>query len=178
LARGGSVQFTEWSIRPHEEPRSIAVGDLNGDSLPDLAIANRLSGTISIFAGRGDGTFLAPVGFSASLNPHAIVTADFNGDQLLDLAVANTGTNSVTLFRNDGAIGGVPRFSSLPDIPAGQGSTALTVVRPQSGRTAGSGGGRYLQPMGSASSWRTVPSVLKGPGSIRLGSSPFEIQQC
>ena len=110
-----------------EEPRSIAVGDLNGDSLPDLAIANRLSGTISIFAGRGDGTFLAPVGFNASLNPHAIVTGDFNGDQLLDLAVANTGTNSVTLFRNDGAVGGVPRFSSLPDIPAGQGSTALTV---------------------------------------------------
>lgn len=128
LGAGGGNFNAPITYQTDEEPRSIAVGDLNADGLPDLAIANRLSGTISIFASRGDGTFLTPVSFSASLNPHAIVAGDFNNDQRLDLAVANTGTNSVTIFRNEGVSGGAPSFRSLPDIPAGQGSTALTAT--------------------------------------------------
>lgn len=128
LGTGGGAFSSPIVYQTDEEPRSIAVGDLNSDTFPDLAIANRLSSTISIFAGRGDGTFVTPVSLQSSPSPHAITIADFNRDQLPDLAVANTGTNSVTLFRNEGALNGVPRFSSLPDIPAGQGSTALTVV--------------------------------------------------
>lgn len=114
------------------EPRSIVAADLNNDTFPDLAIANRMSNTISVFGGRGDGTFLPRVDFNAGLNPHAIVAADFNGDQLRDLAVANTGTNSVTIFQNTwqntGGAGGGASFVSLPDIPAGLGSTALTAT--------------------------------------------------
>lgn len=38
-------------------PVSIAIGDLNADRAPDLAITNELGGTVSVFPNRGDGTF-------------------------------------------------------------------------------------------------------------------------
>ena len=40
-------------------PSSVAVGDFNGDGIPDLAVANLpyASGTVSILLGKGDSTF-------------------------------------------------------------------------------------------------------------------------
>src|SRR5437879_4321271 len=36
---------------------SVAVGDFNGDGIPDLAVANTVSnGTVSVLLGKGDGT--------------------------------------------------------------------------------------------------------------------------
>src|SRR5262249_38990687 len=41
-------------------PRSVAVGDLDGDGKPDLATANVNGGDVSVLLGNGDGTFGAP----------------------------------------------------------------------------------------------------------------------
>ena len=38
-------------------PDSIALGDFNGDGIPDLAVANAFSGNVSILIGHADGTF-------------------------------------------------------------------------------------------------------------------------
>ena len=38
----------------------VATGDLNGDGIPDVVIANRVDDTVSVFLGTGDGTFLPP----------------------------------------------------------------------------------------------------------------------
>ena len=37
--------------------RGLAVGDLNGDSIPDLALANELLNNVSILLGDGAGAF-------------------------------------------------------------------------------------------------------------------------
>ena len=40
-------------------PCSVAIGDLNGDGKPDLAIANSSTDTVSVLLNRGDGSFQA-----------------------------------------------------------------------------------------------------------------------
>ncbi len=40
-------------------PRSVAVGDINGDGVPDLTVGNSGSNNVSVLLGNGDGTFRA-----------------------------------------------------------------------------------------------------------------------
>src|SRR5947199_105591 len=46
-------------------PRSVAVGDVNGDGRSDLAVANDNVGSVSVLLGNGDGTFKAARNFAA-----------------------------------------------------------------------------------------------------------------
>src|SRR5437016_1311203 len=50
-------------------PFSVAVGDFNGDSKPDLAVANYGSNDVSILLGDGSGGFTGPTNFAAGTNP-------------------------------------------------------------------------------------------------------------
>jgi hypothetical protein len=81
-------------------PRSVAVGDFNGDGKLDLAVAIGGAGTISILRGTGTGSFGAKVNVTAGGFP---AVGDFNGDGKLDLAaVANGGANSVSILLGTG----------------------------------------------------------------------------
>ena len=75
-------------------PDSIAVGDFNGDGIPDLAVANYGSNTVTILLGNGDGSFTSSTNTVA--NPGSIIVADYNGDGIPDLAVTS-GSNTVTI---------------------------------------------------------------------------------
>ena len=48
-----------------DAPVSVALGDVNGDGRPDLAVANSTSNNVSVLLGNGDGTFQPPVNFAA-----------------------------------------------------------------------------------------------------------------
>src|SRR5262245_57020125 len=85
-------------------PVSVAVGDFNGDGKPDLATANRDSGSVSVLLGKGDGTFQSAVNYGAGFSPVRVAVGDFNGDGKQDLATANflDLTVSVLLGQGDG----------------------------------------------------------------------------
>src|SRR6266849_3525534 len=87
------------------QPILLAVADLNGDGLLDVAVANWGSNNVSVLLGNGDGSFQPSLSFPVGLNPFSVAVGDFNGDGRLDLAVANTGSNyvSVLLGRGMGA---------------------------------------------------------------------------
>jgi hypothetical protein len=75
----------------------VAIGDLNGDGIPDLAVLG--ISTLTIMLGNGDGSFRA--GSAVSLGYcNAIKIADLNGDGKADLVVTFS-------FYNDTAEGGV-----------------------------------------------------------------------
>ena len=50
-------------------PFSVATGDFNGDGVPDLAVANFNSNTVSVLLGNGDGGFQAARNFAAGGTP-------------------------------------------------------------------------------------------------------------
>jgi hypothetical protein len=75
-------------------PLSAAVGDFNGDGVPDLAVGNENSNNVSVLLGNGDGSFQAAWNFFAGAGPKSVVVGDFNVDKLPDLAVVNP--NSAT----------------------------------------------------------------------------------
>ena len=85
-----------------EYPRSVAVGDFNGDGQQDLAVANYNSDNVSILLGDGTGNFSAPTNFSVGTGPLSLAVGDFNGDGNQDLAVANRLSGNVSILLGDG----------------------------------------------------------------------------
>src|SRR5437667_448978 len=58
-------------------PRSVAVGDFNGDGRLDLAVANYYSNDVSVLLGNGDGTFQPARTFRVGTYPSSVVVGDF-----------------------------------------------------------------------------------------------------
>jgi hypothetical protein len=90
------------------DSRSVAVGDLDGDGILDLAVANRDS-TLSVFRGAGDGTFGPRAQVAAGQPTLAVAIADLNGDGRLDLVAATndntTGAVAMCPGHGDGTFG-------------------------------------------------------------------------
>src|ERR1039457_2870048 len=70
----------------------LLTGDFNGDGKPDLAAGN------SVYLGKGDGTFQAPLTFFGI----ALATGDFNGDGILDLVVGDSSDNLTGILYGNG----------------------------------------------------------------------------
>ena len=108
----GQVSFKPAQSYPvGTAPVSVAVGDLNGDGIPDLAAANGGSNNVSVLLGKGDGSFEPAVNFDAGVSPSNVVIADINGDGRPDIAVlvnqnltaSTPGAVSMLLGNGDGS---------------------------------------------------------------------------
>jgi hypothetical protein len=90
----------------------VAVADVNGDGRPDLVVANKYSGSVSVLLGNGNGTFQAAQNFSVGTGPVAVAVADVNGDGHPDLITANYFSNSVSVLlgNGDGTFGSAVTF--------------------------------------------------------------------
>jgi hypothetical protein len=90
-----------------DDPRSVDIGDLNGDGSLDLVVANRGSDNISVLLGNGGGGFHLLHRYPVGNAPEWVALEDLNGDNNLDLVVAVTAGRqiSVRLGLGDGNFG-------------------------------------------------------------------------
>lgn len=116
LLGNGSGGFTASNSGPYplgNDPTGMAMGDFNGDGIPDLAIANSGDSTITVLLGNGSGGFTAATGspVSGAGFPSSIAIGDFNGDGMADLAIVGAPNSSIVVFLGNGAGG----FNSIPN---------------------------------------------------------------
>ena len=81
---------------------SVAIGDLDGDGNPDLAVANNASSTVSVLFGNSHGIFGSRTDLVTGTGPLSVAIGNLNGDNIPDLAVANNGSNTVSVLLGKG----------------------------------------------------------------------------
>jgi hypothetical protein len=89
------------------QPRDVAVAFVDGDSLPDLAVANNGSANVSVLLNAGRGTYPAHVEYATTTYPSLVRFANLGGDSRPELLVATwspflADTNRVLVFPNLG----------------------------------------------------------------------------
>src|SRR5437867_872145 len=72
---------------PPLPPRSVAIGDLNADGKPDLAVANYASDGVSVLLGYGNGSFGPQTEYPVGSWPLSVAMGDLNADGRPDLAL-------------------------------------------------------------------------------------------
>jgi hypothetical protein len=130
LGNGDGTFQPAVSLPETHAPTAIAVGDFNGDGIPDIAVANANDGSggfgrVSLFVGNGNGTFQDAALISiGNNNAQFAVAGDFNNDGKLDLAITNqSGTVDVILGNGDGTF----QAPTTPTALGGQLVTAIAV---------------------------------------------------
>jgi hypothetical protein len=89
-------------------PLAVTVADVNGDSKPDLVVANdNGGGSVGVLLGRGDGTFGSIVNYaSGPSNSQTVAVADVNGDGKPDVITttccASNGDGEVVVLPGNG----------------------------------------------------------------------------
>jgi hypothetical protein len=110
--------------------RSFVVGDFTGDGKQDIVTSDFIpygggAPSISLLAGKGNGTFAAPTIEVASEVANALAAGDLNGDGKLDLVFASdSGGNTVTALLNKG--GGT--FATTASVAVTVAPTALAAA--------------------------------------------------
>lgn len=138
LLGDGKGNFSEAAGSPfpcNNSPFGFAIGDVNGDGKPDLAIINSPASTsdrtgtngLTVLLGDGTGKFTMMKGspFEAGRIPNRIAIGDLNGDGINDIAVSDNGSDKVDLFimsrdgvasRSSITVGNHPKGIALADI--------------------------------------------------------------
>ena len=119
-------------------PRTLRVGDLNGDSRPDLAFASRNSNLVTLLINNGAGGFAQNLNYLAGVLPNAVELSDINRNGRLDIISANQ--LGATIPGNQNSVAGTLSvlFNNCQEAITktdydGDGKTDFTVWRPSTG---------------------------------------------
>ena len=119
-ATAGAVTFDRSDFPVGNHPQSVAVGDVNRDGKPDVAVANAGGDDVTLLLGDGTGALNPATGspFAVGHEPQSVAIGDLNRDGKPDLAVPNADDDDVSVLLGDGEGGFAPKtnFSVLPAI--------------------------------------------------------------
>jgi len=163
LLGNGDGSFTEAAGSPvtvGNNPKSVVVGDFNGDGIPDLAVVNEQDSTVTILLGRGNGFFVPASGSPVATGywPSSAVVGDFNGDGVPDLAVANESDSTLTILLGNGN----GTFNPAASPSTGWGPMSLTVA---------DFNGDGILDLATADGWGGTYTILLGLGDGTFAQS-------
>ena len=113
-------------------PRSVGVGDIDGDGKPDIVVSNSGFNTISVFrstssvGGVNGSSLAAKVDFATGANPSGLDMGDLDGDGKPDIVVTNNGAATISVFHNTSTSGSVS-FAAKVDLSTGTAPFRLAI---------------------------------------------------
>ena len=118
----GNISFAaRVDLAAGTKPYFVTVGDLDGDSKPDVAAAAYGDNKMVVFRNKstvGVVSFDARQDFAVT-TPYSISIGDLDGDEKLDLITGNLTSNNISIFRNTSVVGAIS-FASKTEIALGQ----------------------------------------------------------
>ena len=114
FVNGGNGTFTAAPLADSlTDSRAVAIADINGDRLPDLAFAN--AGPERVYMNQGAAGFRAAASIGGNDDSRGVIVVDLFGDALPELVVAN-GDGNAAVYRN--TAGAFSLEMQLPTGPA------------------------------------------------------------
>ncbi|HEX3282962.1 MAG TPA: VCBS repeat-containing protein [Pyrinomonadaceae bacterium] len=145
--KGGFKQSAGSPFACGDAPFNFAIGDVNNDGKPDLAVVNSPSSmaeghgkdglTVMLGDGQGAFTMLAGSSFATGKIPNRVAMGDVNGDGVNDIAVSSPDDNNIQMFLMSGrgavassyriAVAGKPKGLAIRDLN-GDGKADIVVT--------------------------------------------------